>query len=62
MRNKGTKELSHRKPSKTRRSDHWHRVTLPLRCFRESLKDFREIGVRSLSLIWEDEAYAEGVY
>ena len=62
MRKKDTKERSHRKPSKTWRPDHWAQGTLPLSCLRESLGDLREIRVRSLSLIWEDEAHTEVVY
>lgn len=51
MRKKETKELSHRKTSKTRRLDRWAQGTLPLSCLGASLRDFRAVRVRSLPLM-----------
>lgn len=59
MREKETKELSHRKPSKAGRLDRWAQGTPHLSCLREFLRHVRAAGVRSLPLIRKD--YAEDV-
>lgn len=61
MRKKDTMQLSHRKLSKTRRPEHWHRAHYPWDASGNPSKILEQLGVRSLCLI-QDEAYAEDVY